>query len=68
MRVSAGGWQRPSSRFCESAHCVEAVRIGGHVFVRASGEQREVTLTQAEFGSFISAVKAGEYDHMVDSL
>lgn len=41
----------------------------GLVFVRASGEDvREVTLTQAEFGSFLSAVKAGEYDHMVDSL
>jgi hypothetical protein len=47
---------------------VEAVRIGGHVFVRASGEPREVQLTQAEFGSFLSAVKAGEYDHMIDSL
>jgi hypothetical protein len=44
------------------------VRIGGHVFVRASGEPREVTLTQAEFGSFVDAVKAGEYDHMIDSL
>lgn len=62
------GWQRPSRRFCESAHCVEAVRIGGHVFVRASGEPREIMLTQAEFGSFVSAVKAGEYDHMIDSL
>lgn len=62
------GWQRPSRRFCESAHCVEAVQIGGHVFVRASGEPREITLTQVEFGAFVSAVKAGEYDHMIDSL
>jgi len=62
------GWQRPSRRFCESAHCVEAVRIGPQVFVRASCEPREITLTQVEFGAFLSAVKAGEYDHMVDSL
>ena len=62
------GWQRPSRRFCDSGACVEAIQIGAHVFVRASGEPREVTLTQVEFGSFISAVKAGEYDHMVDSL
>lgn len=61
-------WQRPSERFCESAHCVEVFHVGAHVFVRASGEPREVTLTQVEFGAFLGAVKAGEYDHMIDSL
>lgn len=68
MRASASGWQRPSQRFCESAHCVEVAKRGHLVFVRASEEPREITLTQAEFGSFLSAVKAGEYDHMIDSL
>ena len=62
------GWQRPSRRFCESAHCVEVAHIGAFIFMRATGEPRELQLTWAEFGSFISAVKAGEYDHMVDSL
>ena len=66
--MNVNGWQRPSGRFTNSRHCVEVVAIGGYVFVRASGEPREVTLTQAEFGSFLSAVKAGEYDHMTDSL
>ena len=68
MRASASGWQRPSRRFCESAHCVEVAHIGAQVFVRASGEARQVVLTEAEFGSFVGAVKAGEYDHMIDSL
>lgn len=63
------GWQRPSARFCDSPHCVEAKTAAGLVFVRASDEpSREVTLTQVEFGSFLSAVKAGEYDHMIHSL
>lgn len=62
------GWQRPSGRFTTSRHCVEAKSVRGLVFVRASGEPREVILTQVEFGAFLSAVKAGEYDHMIDSL
>lgn len=68
MTVIVDGWQRPSRRFCESAHCVEGKLVGGFVFLRASGEPREVQLTQVEFGAFLSAVKAGEYDHMVESL
>ena len=67
--MNVNGWQRPSGRFTTSRHCVEAKTARGLVFVRASDEPgREVTLTQVEFGSFLSAVKAGEYDHMTDSL
>lgn len=63
------GWQRPSRKFCESAHCVEAKAADGHVFIRASVMAPDVvTLTGAEFAAFVGAVKAGEYDHMIDSL
>jgi Domain of unknown function (DUF397) len=60
-------WQRPGR--CESAHCVEVGAEDGAVLMRASGAPDVVvSYTLAEFWAFVSAVKAGEYDGMIDSL
>lgn len=57
------------SKRCDSAHCVEVGEgaSDGLVRVRASWDESAVTaFTAVEWSVFLRAVKAGEYDHMID--
>ena len=49
-------WRKPSK--CANTECVEVAQDGTMVRIRP------VIATRAEFGAFIAAAKAGEYDDL----
>ena len=55
-------WRRAS--FCASGECVEVVRRDGMILMRDSKEPQGLLLhyTTEEWQSFVSGVKAGEFD------
>ncbi len=59
---TSGTWHRAER--CIDSGCVEAKRVGDTVFVRSSKDPdgARVSYDLEEWGTFISAVKAGEFD------
>jgi len=54
-------WLKSSA--CESGGCLEVAVVGGAVLLRQSGAPDEVlTLSNAEWLTFLAGVKAGDFD------
>jgi hypothetical protein len=62
VKASPLAWYKAS--FCQNRECVEVTEINGLVLMRSSAEPDSgyINLTAKEFGSFLTAAKAGEFD------
>jgi hypothetical protein len=58
-------WRKPSSCNADSPMCLEVTGAGEAVLLRATEQPDEViAVTRPEFGAWVAAAKAGEYDDL----